>query len=78
MLLHIIALALKSRPDSTQPRVSKSKRITNNSLMVYGKVEIQIRQTAYVQTEEYKMRDLYNGANKPTYWLNRLNIDLDG
>jgi len=46
--------------------------------MVYGKVEIQIRQTAYVQTEEYKMRDLYNGANKLTYWLSRLNTDLDG
>jgi len=50
----------------------------NNSLMVYAKVEIQIRQTACVQTEECKMRYLYNGANKPTYWLNRLNPDLDG
>ena len=46
--------------------------------MVYAKVEIQIRQTACVQTEECKMRYLYNGANKPTYWLNRLNTDLDG
>jgi hypothetical protein len=27
---------------------------------------------------DYKMRDLYNRANKLEYWLNRINTDLDG
>ena len=26
---------------------------------------------------DYKMRDLYNRANKLEYWLNRINKDLD-
>ena len=27
---------------------------------------------------DYKMRDLYNRANRLEYWLNRINTDLDG
>lgn len=41
-----------------------------------SKVEIQIQRAA--GQIDFKMRDLYNRSNKLTYWLNRINTDLDG
>ena len=59
------------------PKSSKSKRIKNNISTKHRKIEIQIPQTACGQTEDYKIRDLYNRADRLEYWLNRIEADLD-
>jgi hypothetical protein len=58
------------------PKFNTRKGTNNDSSIADGRVEIQNPQTA--GQIDYKMRDLYNRANKLPYWLNRINTDLDG
>lgn len=63
-------------------QIPKSKdrdnRITTKHIHSRDKVQIQIGKKTCGQIVDYKMRDLYNRAEKLAYWLKRIETDLQG